>query len=100
MSNAPACVNTEDTRVCIFLCVRACVCLCGFVCTCVRACFCNCSSVRCCVCACVFLLVGVILWMFVAVHIYFPALLDLAHDTRQRNAVCTSGVMCRVLSLV
>jgi hypothetical protein len=26
--------------------------------------------------------------------------LDFAHDTRQRNAVGASGVMCRVLSLV
>ena len=29
-----------------------------------------------------------------------PVLLDLAHDTRQRNAGGASGVMCRVLSLV
>ncbi len=29
-----------------------------------------------------------------------PVLLDLAHDTRQRIAGCTSGVMCKVLSLV
>jgi hypothetical protein len=29
-----------------------------------------------------------------------PVLLNLAHDTRQRNADGASGVMCRVLSLV
>ena len=49
-------------------------------------------------CVCVCLLVGVILWMCVAVHVDFPVLLDLAHDTRHRNADGESGVMCRVLS--
>jgi hypothetical protein len=49
---------------------------------------------------CVFLFVGVILWMCVWLcMLTSPVFLDFVHDTRQHNAECASGVMCRVLSL-
>jgi uncharacterized RDD family membrane protein YckC len=71
--------------------------------------------VRVCVHARLFAIVCVCVRWFACVYVYLfawfcgcawlcmlisPVLLDLAHDTRQRNAVGASGVMCRVLSLV
>ncbi len=73
--------------ICVHVCSHArlfaivCMCVGWFVCVCVclLAIFCGCA----------------LLCMLT-----FPVLLDLVHDTRQRNAGGASGVMCRVLSLV
>ncbi len=75
----------------LYFCVHVCMCaqfflqlfvyVCWFVCMCVYlvAWFCGCA------------------WLCMLTS---PVLLELAHDTRYRNAVGASGVMCRVLSLV
>ncbi len=61
--------------VCVFVCLFVCLFICVFICW------------RDCGCALLCMLTS-------------PVLLDLAHDTCQRNAGGASGVMCRVLSLV
>ncbi len=51
------------------------------------------------VCLYVFLFVGVILWLCMAVHVDFRSI-GLGARHTSTNAVGASGVMCRVLSLV
>jgi hypothetical protein len=98
-------VLTAKLRVCLLVCayvhVRNFVII-RFFGLCKRMCahlFANCSCVRWFLFVCFYLLVLFCgcAWLCM---LTCPVILDLAHDTRQRNAGGASGVMCRVLSLV